>query len=83
MRERKLILIMAMDFNDIAFWRLCEEKDNRTSEVYKSFLQTYFPQWMTGNRHKGQGFVHYDARLHKSRGFTKYLLENKFDTRGY
>ena len=28
LRERKRMLIMAMDFNDIAFWRLCEEKDN-------------------------------------------------------
>ena len=39
---------MDMDKNGIAFWHLCEEKQTVTSEVYKTFLETYIPIWMTG-----------------------------------
>ena len=38
---------------------------------------------MTGNRLKGSVIVHYNARPHKSRVVTQYLMETKFDTCGH
>jgi aminoglycoside N3'-acetyltransferase len=46
LRESKGMLIMGIDFKEIAFWHLCEEKYTVTSVVYKSFLQTFSPEWM-------------------------------------
>ena len=71
---------MAMDINGIAFWHLCEENETVTSELYRSFLETYIPVWMDGNRFKGPVILHDNATPHKSRIVTEFMLGNNFDT---
>ena len=80
LRERKRMLIMAIDFEGIAFWHLCGEKETVTSEVYKIFLETYIPNWTTSKRIKSSMLLQYNARPHKSRLISDYLKENKIET---
>ena len=55
---------MAMDKIGIAFWDLCEEKQTVTSEVYKTFLETYIPIWITVNKFKGPVIIHDNSSPH-------------------
>ena len=41
LRERKCMLIMAMDRTSIAFWELLDEKKAVTAEVYRDFLERH------------------------------------------
>lgn len=83
LRERKRMMIMAMDFDGIAFWHLCDENESVNSEVYKTFLETYVPKWMEGKRFKGPVICHDNARPHKSKMIMEFLAKNQFDTLGH
>ncbi|VDO35783.1 unnamed protein product [Haemonchus placei] len=45
-RGSKWMLIMAMDFWGVAFWRLCPKKMTVTSEEYCQFLDDNTDNWM-------------------------------------
>jgi hypothetical protein len=83
LRERKRMLILAMDIKGIAFWHLCEEGETVTSETYRNFLETYIPNWMRGKKFKGPILLHDNARPHKSRLISDYLEENSIETWGH
>ena len=80
LRTPKRMLILAMNFEEIAFWHLCKERETVNSEVYRSFLQTYVPKWMEGKPFKGPVILHDGASCHRSRVVKKYLEENNFNT---
>nr|CDJ98509.1 transposase [Haemonchus contortus] len=61
-RGSKWMLIVAMDFWDVAFWRLCPEKMTVTSEVYCQFLQDNTDNWMAAHNFKRAIIAHDNAR---------------------
>ena len=79
-RERKRMLIMAMDFNGIAFWELCEEGTIVNDEVYRYFLERNIPNWMAKNNIKKPIIAHDNARPHVARLVTSYLDGNNIET---
>lgn len=74
----KRLLIMAMDFYGIAFWKLLPEKSTVTAEVYKEFLDEYIPPWLEGKPFNRPILLHDNARPHKASLVTSFLEEKKY-----
>lgn len=73
---RKRMLILAMDYNGIAFWELCQEKESVNAVRYRSFLSENIPIWLQDKRFKYPIIIHDNARPHKAVLIREYLKEN-------
>lgn len=80
LRERKRMLIMAMDRTGIAFWELLDEKKTVTAEVYCDFLERHVKNWMTRSNVKKAIVCHDNARPHVARMVREWMEENQVDT---
>nr|CDJ84833.1 transposase [Haemonchus contortus] len=76
------MLIMAMDFWDVAFWRLCPEKMAVTAEVYRQFLDDNIDNWMAAHNFKKAIIANDNAKPHASRIVQQFFEEKKIET-GY
>lgn len=76
----KRMLIMAMDFDGIAFWKLLPEKTTVTAEAYVSFLKEKLPKWMSDRRLKSAVLLHDNARPHAAKITKEYLRQQNIDT---
>ncbi len=66
-RERKRLLVLAMDFDGVAFYELLNENETLNSNRYLSFLWEYIPQWCQRRRCRRPLILHDNARPHKAR----------------
>jgi histone-lysine N-methyltransferase SETMAR len=64
--ESKRMLILAMDFDGIAFWKLMDEKETVNSEKYLHFLKEYLPKWLSVKSFLKPILLHDNARPHKA-----------------
>lgn len=78
--QRKRMLILAMDFQGVAYWKLCAPKETVTSEVYKNFLIELLQQWLPKKRFKSPIILHDNARPHKSNLIMEFFNEKKIRT---
>lgn len=79
-RANKRMLIMAMDFNGIAFYELLPEKQNVNSEIYLQFLKRNLNKWLKG-RKSTQVWLHHDnATSHKARIVKDFLASKGIST---
>lgn len=76
----KRMLIMAVDFNGIAFWKLQPEKSSVTGEAYVSFLKENLPGWLSGKRFRSPVLLHDNAKPHVAKIVKDFLKEEKIDT---
>ncbi|VDO20878.1 unnamed protein product [Haemonchus placei] len=83
LRGYKRMLIMAMDFWDVAFWRLCPEKMTVTAEVYRQFLDDNIDNRMAAHNFKKPIIAHDSAKPHASRIVQQFLEERKLSKRGF
>lgn len=74
--EHKRMLIMAMDWNGICFWKLLPEKTTVTGQVYKDFLEDNIPKWLEGKSFKVPRLLDDNAKVHRARVVKEYLDEN-------
>ena len=65
--ERKRLLILAMDFDGVAFYELLNENETLNSNRYLSFIEEYIPQWCQQKRCRRPLILHDNARPHKAR----------------
>ena len=75
-RGEKRLLIMAMDFNGIAFWELLPPGTTCTGVIYKDFLANNFETWLSGRRRGKIVLLHDNARPHKANVVKQFLAEN-------
>lgn len=75
LRERKAMLIMAMDITGVAFWHLCEEEQAVSGQVYREFLAVNMPVWMAAKGVRKPMLLHDNARPHKAVMVREYLEE--------
>ena len=80
LRERKAMLIMAMDITGVAFWHLCDEGQTVTGQVYRDFLAEHIPVWMAEKGVRKPMLLHDNARPHKAVMVREYLEENNIGT---
>lgn len=73
--ERKRILILAMDFQGVAYWKLCAPKETVTSEVYKNFLIELLDEWLPKKKFKVPIILHDNARPHKSNLIKQHFID--------
>ncbi|XGW34807.1 hypothetical protein V3C99_018659 [Haemonchus contortus] len=79
-RGSKWMLIMAMDFWCVAFWRLGPEKMTVTSEVYCQFHDDNTDNWMAAHNFKRAIITHDSAKLQPSRIVQQFFEENDIET---
>nr|CDJ90503.1 transposase [Haemonchus contortus] len=78
-RGSKWMLITAMDFWGVAFWRLCPEKMAVTSEVYCQFLDDNTENWMAAHNFKRAIIAHDNAKPHPSRIVQRFFEEKNIE----
>lgn len=76
----KRMLIMAMDFDGIAFYELLPEKQTVTADVYISFLKKHLNKWLRGKDSRHVWLLHDNATPHKARIVKDYLAEKGIST---
>lgn len=74
-QQKKRMLMMAMDYNGIAFWKLLDEKVTVTSKVYKEFIEEHIEEWKIKNSIKCPVIVHDNARSHVSRLVQDFFVD--------
>ncbi|XGW34563.1 hypothetical protein V3C99_018471 [Haemonchus contortus] len=80
LRGSKRMLIMAVDFWGMAFWRLCPEKMTITAEVYCQFLDDNIDTWMAAHNFKKAIIAHANAMPHASRIMQQFFEEKSIET---
>lgn len=78
--ERKRMLILAMDSQDVVYWKLYEPKNTVTSEVYKNFLIELLQEWLPKNKFKIPIILHDNAKPHKSNLIKEFFIDKKIRT---
>jgi transposase len=78
--ERNRMLILAMDSQGVAYWKLCEPKKTVTSEVYKNFLIELLQEWLPKKKFKTPIILHDNAKPHKSNLIKEFLFDKKIRT---
>lgn len=78
----KRMLLLAMDFDGIAWYHICEEKETVTAELYKSILEREIPKWLHGKSFKVPVLLHDNAGPHKAKVVSDFL-EHKGITEWY
>lgn len=73
----KRLLIMAMDFNGIAFYEILEEKQTLNSNLYIEFLERNFDKWLNVNKFKKVWLLHDNAKSHKAVVVKEFLAKKK------
>ena len=63
----KRMLLMAMYFNGIAWYHLCEEKETITGDKYRAILSKEIPKWLRGKTFKCPILLHDNAKPHKAK----------------
>ncbi|XGW34925.1 hypothetical protein V3C99_018742 [Haemonchus contortus] len=79
-RGSKWMLITAMDFRGVAFWRLCPDKMSVTSEVYCQFLDDNTDNWMAAHNFKRAIIAHDNAKPHPSLIVQQFFEEQNIET---
>nr|CDJ91455.1 mariner transposase [Haemonchus contortus] len=79
-RGSKWMLIVAMDFWDVAFWRLSPEKMTVTSEVYCQFLEDNTDNWMAAHNFERAIIAHDNAKTHPSRIVQQFFEGKSIET---
>jgi hypothetical protein len=69
----KRMLIMAMDFHGIAFWKIMPVNTTVDGNSYKSFLEEKVPQWLSSQYFSVPILLHDNARPHKAKVVKQYL----------
>ena len=75
--QEKRMLIMAMDFNGIAFYELQPPKTTVTGEAYKNFLAKNLDTWRAGHGRGQTWLLHDNARPHQARVVKDFLAEKR------
>lgn len=76
----KRMLIMALDYNGIAFYKLLPHKTTVDANLYMQFLCDYIPTWLVGKSFRRPVLHHDNARPHKARIVTDLLREKEIST---
>lgn len=71
------MLIVAMDFDGIAFWKLQDKKCTVSSEAYVAFLKEDLPKWLKQKRFRSLMLLHDNARPHVANVVKAYLEQQK------
>lgn len=75
----KRMLLVAMDYNGIAWYHLLKKKESMTSELYKTILNEKIPKWLRGKPFRRPVLLHDNARPHKSKFVQDFLREKDID----
>lgn len=70
----KRILILALDWNGIAFWELLPTGNNVTADYYHDFLNRNIDSWLSGKNYKRVMILHDNARPHKSNKIKEFFM---------
>ena len=73
---RKRLIVVSMDFNVVAFYKLMEENLTMNANRYKKFLEEYVTNWVHGNGIVYHIILHDNAKPHKAR-VVRDLFEEK------
>ena len=65
--EEKLMLVVGMDFDGVAFWDVLEPGNTMTADRYKSFLDHHVSKWQTDKNVSRPHVLHDNAKPHKGR----------------
>lgn len=76
----KRMLIVAMDFEGIAFWKLMKPKTTINGESYVAFLKEKLPGWLRGKSFRSPVLFHDNARPHVATVVKEFLEQQKIDT---
>lgn len=76
----KRMLILAMDQNGIAFYKLYPPKTTVNSTNYIEFLNENIPNWLRGKRCKRPMLLHDNARPHIAREVKEFLANKQITT---
>ena len=79
LREPKRMLILAMDFEGIAFWEILPLGTTVNAQVYLDFLQRNIPEWMARKGHKKVIIAQDNARPHVARIINEYFAEQNIE----
>lgn len=77
---QKRMLIMAMDFDGIAYYELLPERQTVNAEVYIGFLSRLLAKWLGRKDSKGVWLLHDNARPHVARVVKDFLDERGIST---
>ncbi len=80
MHERKRMLLVAMEFDGIAYYHLYEEGETVNAERYRDFLSKIIPDFRTRKNIQNVMLLHDNARPHKARLVSQFLLENNISS---
>ena len=76
-QQKKRMLIMAMDYSGIAFWKLLPEKTTVTAEVYRDFIKENIEDWKLKNNVSRPVIAHDNARPHVAKLVQDFFTENQ------
>ena len=74
--ERKLLIVVKMDFRGVAFWELLPEKKTMNAESYRDLLDRRISDLAMANHVVAPIILHDNARPHKAR-IVREFLESK------
>jgi hypothetical protein len=67
LHERKRLIVVGMDFNSVALYKLMEENLTMNADRYKEFLEEYVTNWAHDNGIVDPIVLHDNAKPHKVR----------------
>jgi [histone H3]-lysine36 N-dimethyltransferase SETMAR len=73
------MLILAMDFNDVAFWYLYGEGETVTGESYRDFIDREITSWLQGTDFRSPILLHGNTRPHKSGLVRDFLRARQYE----
>jgi [histone H3]-lysine36 N-dimethyltransferase SETMAR len=73
------MLILAMDFNGVAFWHLYGEGETVTGEAYRDFLDREITSWLQYTNFNSPILLHDNARPHKSGLVRDFLKARQYE----
>ena len=65
--DDKRMLLVVMDYNDIAFYKLYDKNEMINAKYYKSTLKEEIPKWLKNKSFKKPILLHDNAKPHKAK----------------